>query len=363
MKNTLNKLIVSASMLFFAGGAFAVPAATTAVYIADNQNHAIRMVSIGTGIISTVAGTGVAGFSGDGGLATSAKLHNPFGVAVDTSGNVYIADTQNNRVRMIAVGTGIITTIAGNGSPSYSGDGGSATAAGLNYPTGVAVDTLGNVYIADQRNERIRKIVSGTITTVAGNGTVGNGGDGGPATSAQLYYPTGIALDPSNDLFIADSNNQRVRKVVGGTITTVAGSGNVGYSCKSGAAATSDGLHSPTGVSFDAEGFLYIADYGNQCVRVEFSGIDIDVIGNEIPTFGGDGGLFTGAELNYPAGVAGDASVGHLYIADDVNHRVRVVVYGSTITTFAGNGKAGYSGDGGLATAAQLYNPTGVAFH
>jgi trimeric autotransporter adhesin len=361
MKNKIIKLAISASILFSAGTA-AATAAATAVYIADNQNHAIRMVNIGTGIITTVAGTGVAGFSGDGGPATQAQLHNPFGVAVDATGNIYIADTGNNRVRKIAVGTGVITTIAGNGSPSYSGDGGTATAAGLNYPTGVAVDTLGNVYVADQRNNRIREIGAGIITTAAGNGNVGNSGDGGPAITAALYYPTGIAVDAYRNLYIADSNNQKIREVVFGIINTVAGTGSVGYTCSPGPSATAVGLHTPTGVSVDVSNEMFIADYGNQCVRVISTGIDAFAIGTGTPGYSGDGGSGPNAELNYPFGVAADALGGNLYIADYVNHVIRAVAYADTISTFAGTGTPGYSGDGGPATKARLYNPTGVAF-
>jgi len=332
------------------------------VYIADSQNNVVRQVLTGGSTISTAAGTGTQGFAGDGAAATSALLHLPSGVAADFSGNFYIADTINNRIRMVN-GAGIITTVAGNGAPSYSGDGGLATSAGLNNPTGVAVDLSGNIFIADQRNNRIRMVAFGTgiITTVAGNGTVGNGGDGGPATSAQLYYPTGIAVDGVHDLYIADSNNQKIRKVnAGGIISTVAGNGTVGYSCKNGVA-TGVGLHTPTGVALDLSGNLYIADSDNQCIRSvsNVGGLITTVAGNGISSFSGDGGPATSAALNYPTGVEVDLG-GNLFIADDVNHRIRVVV-GGVINTFAGNGTAGYTGDGGPATSARLYNPTGVA--
>jgi hypothetical protein len=333
------------------------------IYIADSENNRIRMVNV-SGIITTVAGNGTGGYSGDGGQAASAELHNPYGVAADSSGNLYIADTLNNRIRMVTVSTGIITTVAGNGAPSYSGDNGPAVNAGLNNPTGVAVDTSGNIYIADQRNNRIRMVSHGTITTVAGNGIVGNFGDGGPATSAELYYPTGIAVDGSGDLFIADTDNQKIRGVSSGTITTVVGSGTVGYNCNIPVAATSAGLHSPTGVATTPGGALYIAASGNQCVWTDSGGTFVSVVGNGIPNFGGDGRFYLdpSVELNYPTGVVW-AAPNNLYIADSVNQRIRAISPSGIITTFAGSGTAGFSGDGGPATGAQLYQPTGVAIY
>ncbi len=333
------------------------------IYISDSQNNRIRMVNV-SGVITTVAGNGTGWYSGDGGPATSAELHSPYGVAVDTAGNLYIADSLNNRIRMISVSTGIITTVAGNGTPSYSGDNGPAVNAGLNNPTGVAVDNTGNIYIADQRNNRIRMVAvsTGTITTVAGNGTVGNFGDGGPATGAQLYYPTGIAMDGSFNLFIADTDNQRIREVSSGTIATVAGSGTVGYNCNIPVAATSAGLHNPTGVATTPGGALYIAASGNQCVFSDSGGSFVSEVGNGTPSFGGDGKFYLdpSVELNYPTGVAW-ATPNNLYIADSVNQRIRTISSGGIITTFAGNGTAGFSGDGGPAVNARLYNPTGVA--
>jgi hypothetical protein len=333
------------------------------IYIADSQNNRIRDVNTVTDAINTLAGNGTGGFAGDGGPATSAELKVPYGVAVDSAGNAYIADAQNNRVRMVST-TGTITTVAGNGSAGSAGDGGPAVSASLNNPTGVAVDATGNLYIADQYNNKIRVVnTAGVISTFAGTGSVGNGGDGGLATAAAMYYPAGIALDGLGSLYIADTNNQRIRKVniSTGIITTVAGSGSVGYSCAAGGA-TAVGLHNPFGVAADGLGNIYIADTYNQCIRKVASGNINTLAGNGQASFGGDGGPATSAALNYPTGVAVDG-IGNIYIADVANNRVRMVSPLGTITTLAGTGVAGFSGDGGPATGARLYNPTGVAAH
>jgi hypothetical protein len=352
------------TLLVFAG-ALAAPAFGSTVYIADSQNNRVRAVN--SGFIFTVAGNGVGSFGGDGGFATSANLKNPTGVAVSGT-SLYIADNQNNRIRMVNLTTGIISTVAGTGAAGSGGDGGPATSAQLNGPYGVAVNISGDLLIADTNNNRIRlvNLITGIISTVAGNGTVGNGGDGGPATSAQLYHPMGVALDLSGDIFIADTDNQRVREVAGisGTISTVAGTGSVGYSCATGIA-TSAGLHNPTGVAALSPTIFVVADTGNQCVRVVVGGAIFSVIVNGIASYGGDGKLFSdpSVELNYPTGVAFDQATGNVYIADTVNNRIRFVSNTSGIvTTLAGTGTPGSSGDGGQAFGAQLYNPTGVAF-
>jgi sugar lactone lactonase YvrE len=215
-------------------------------------------------IITTVAG---GGSGGDGGAATNASLYDPYAVAVDSSGNLYIADTDNQRIRKVHNNT-IITTVAGNGTSGYSGDGGAATDASLAWPSSVAVDSTGNLYIADQNNNRIRKVgTNGIITTVAGKGNSGYSGDGGAATNANLYYPSGVALDPIGNLYIADRNNNRIRKVnTNGIITTAAGKGSAGYS-GDGGAATNATMDNPYGVGLDWSGNLYIADTENQRVR------------------------------------------------------------------------------------------------
>jgi sugar lactone lactonase YvrE len=314
-------------------------------------------VNLPNGIITTVAG---GGSGGDGGPATNANV-NPYGVAVDASGNLFIADTGDQRIRKVST-NGIITTVAGNGAGSYSGDGGPATNASLNAPYGVAVDASGNLFIADNLNSCIRKVsTNGIITTVAGNGTWGYSGDGGPATNAQLHFPDGVAVDASGNLFIADSGNQRIRRVdTNGIITTVAGNGSGGYSGDSGAA-TKASLHAPYHMAVDASGNLFIADLYNSRVRkVSTSGIITTVAGNGTWGYSGDGGAATNASLADPVGVAVDAS-GNLFIADYTKGRIRMVSTDGIITTVAGNGSASYSGDGGKAISASLYYPHDVA--
>ena len=342
------------------------------LYIADTGNLRIRKVS-GAGNISTVAGNGLFKFSGDGGAATSATLNLPRTVAVDAGGNLYIADSLSSRVRKVSLG-GIITTVAGNGQFTFSGDGGPAINASLKFPWGVATDSIGNFYIADTSNHRIRRVgADGIITTVAGNGTRtgsidGEGGDpaddlgdDGPATSASLNRPSSVALDAAGNLFIADRDNDRIRKVsTGGTITTVAGTGDPGFS-GDGGPATSASLNGPPNLALDAVGNLYIADRNNHAIRkVGTDGIITTVAGNGNRGFSGDDGPATSASLNRPGGVGVDA-VGNIYIADTNNHRIRKVSPEGTITTVAGSGEEDFSGDGGPATNASLSFPQGVA--
>jgi sugar lactone lactonase YvrE len=341
------------------------------LFIADANNSRIRRVDAATGVITTVAGTGTEGFSGDGGPATSASLSGPTGVAVDASGNLFIADFFDNRIRRVDTATGVITTVAGTGASGFSGDGGPATSASLSWPTGVAVDTSGNLFIADHRNHRIRMVDAATsvITTVAGAGPTGFGagsfsGDGGPATDAQLAEPLDVAVDAAGNLFIADWRSHRVRRVKAATgVTTTVAGGGVG----DGGPAISASLRSPSGVAVDALGNLFIADGGNNRIgRVDDATWVIATVAGGTSGFSGDGGPATSASLNVPSGVALDAS-GNLFIADRDNNRIRRVdgVTG-VITTVAGSGATGlaagsFSGDGGPATSASLNSPRGVA--
>ncbi len=292
------------------------------LYIADHVNHVIRKVDA-AGVISTVAGSGTRGFGGDGGAATAARLYDPHGVALDAAGNLYIADTDNHRIRKVDA-AGVISTVAGDGTEGFGGDGGAATAAQLFYPHGVALDAAGNLYIADGGNHVIRKVdAAGVISTVAGSGTRGFGGDGGAATAARLFYPHRVALDAAGNLYIADTVNNRIRKVdAAGVISTVAGSGTRGFG-GDGGAATAAQLYYPHGVALDAAGNLYIADGGNHVIRkVDAAGVISTVAGSGTRGFGGDGGAATAAQLRYPEGVALDAA-GNLYIADSGNNRIR----------------------------------------
>ena len=326
-------------------------------------------------LITTVAGNGVPGFSGDGGAAVQASLNTPAGIAVDAAGSLYIADYKNNRIRKVSPG-GVITTVAGNGIAGFSGDGGPATGARLNGPQGVAVDPAGNLYIADSANGRIRKMTpTGTITTVAGNGEYdlfaglsGSVGDGGPAIKASLNKPVDVAIDSAGNLFVADADlfMLRVRKVSPtGIITTAAGNGSLFFS-GDGGPAVSSGLGIPAGVAVDAVGNLYIATEDRDRIRkVTPGGIISTIAGSEQVGFSGDGGPATAASLTHPLDVAVD-STGSIYIADSRNQRIRKVSPDGTITTIAGSGpttfgSGGFSGDGGPATSALLNTPNSVA--
>ena len=329
------------------------------VYIADSSNRRIRKID-STGTITTIAGTGRLGFSGDGGPAVAAQLRSPYGVAVDGAGNLYIADASNNGIRKVD-STGTITTIAGTGESGFSGDGGPAVEAELRSPYGVAVDSAGNVYIADSSNWRIRKIdATGTITTIAGTGEFGFSGDGGPAVAAELRRPRGVAVDSAGNVYIADVGNHRIRKVDStGTITTIAGTGEFGFSGDGGPAVEAE-LRSPYGVAVDSAGNVYIVDVGDHRIRkVDATGTITTIAGTGYG-FSGDGGPAVAAELRDPYGVAVD-SAGNVYIADSSNRRIRKVDATGTITTIAGTGESGFSGDGGPAVEAELRSPYGVA--
>ncbi len=307
------------------------------LYIADSNNNVIRKVSAGTGLITTFAGTGVSGYSGDNGPATNALFNYPYGLSIDSAGDLYVADEGNSAIRMIAAATGVITTVAGNGTPGFAGDGGLAASSQLSYPLGTAVDSSGNLYIADSENSRIREVAAktGIITTVAGSGQFGYAGDGGPATAAELEDPWGVAVDSSGNLYIADTDNNVIRKVTAstGVITTVAGShpnpyDNYGGYSGDGGPATSALLYFPEDVAVDTSGNLFIADTYNQVIRevTASNGIINTIVGagpaSACGGFAGDGGPAFGAALCYPSGVfVGGAD--NLYIADGGWSRVR----------------------------------------
>jgi sugar lactone lactonase YvrE len=338
------------------------------LFIADEISHRIRKVAAATGLISTVAGNGTPGEAGDGGPATSAQLLNADGIAVDSLGNLYIGD--GNRIRMVTAVTGVITTIAGVQSYGFSGDGGPATSARLDGAKGIVFDNSGNLYFSDTRNFRVRMIAAATsvITTVAGGGS--GLGENQAATTVSLV-PDGLALDADGNLYIADFQNFRVRKVAKSTglITTVAGSGrlyDVASGSGDGGAATTARLF-PTGVVFDAQGNLFVAEAvgsGGFVRKVTPPMLPAllmkPVAGNGTAGFSGDGAVATAAQLNAPAGLAVDVA-GNVYIADLGNHRIRkIAVATNVISTIAGTGSAGFSGDGGAAPAAQLSSPSGV---
>lgn len=327
-------------------------------------------------MITTLAGNNTSGSgsgsSGDGGLATAASLLNPNDVTVDASGNVYLTDGGTTySIRKVSP-DGLITRFAGNNTSGFSGDGGPASAAALNFPQGLVMDNAGNLLISDGGNRVIRKVnPSGIISTIAGTpGTYGYSGDGGLATAAQMGFPCGLCVDATGAIYVADAGKHVIRRIsASGIISTVAGTGVAGYS-GNGGPATSAQLSAPTDVSVDASGNLYIADRDNHCIRkISTSGIISTVagLGGSLNYgFTGDGGPATSAKLNKPNSVSADAS-GNLYISDYTNNRIRKVNSSGTISTFAGNGQSSvlgdgpafYGGDYGPATSASLFAPYG----
>ena len=376
------------------------------LYIADTVNQRIRKVSPG-GTITTVAGNGGCCYSGDNGSATSAQLGRVLALTADPSGNLYVG-VSPVRIRKVST-SGIITTIAGDGTTGFSGDNGPATEAQFNYPAGLAVDASGNLFVADSSNNRIRRISTDSIvTTVAGTGALGNTGDNGPATEAQLQFPHSVALDPAGHLYIGAYSVRRIAS--DGTISTVTGTGGTGFDEDSGAATGTvpvdaagvavDGsgnlyvaevfnrrirrvsagkirtiagggtglggpapltmLQAPVGVEKDSAGNLYFSDTACACVyKVSAAGVLSVLAGTGADGYSGDNGPATSAQLYGPAGLAVNGA-GDLYVADTVNSRVRKIAAG-TITTVAGTGVSGYSGDGTAATGAQLANPKDVS--
>jgi sugar lactone lactonase YvrE len=321
-------------------------------------------IAAGSGLVSTIAGNeGSVTFSGDGDLATGARLNRPKRLAVDRSGNLFIADNENQRIRKVDAASGVITTIAGKGVYEEPRDNGPATTMFIAKPMGVAVDASGNVYFAETDNSFVRKIdmTTGIMTRVAGT-SFGFSGDGSPAIHAQLAFPSSVALDRDGNIYIADEYNFRVRKIAVGTgiITTIAGNGDF-IASGDGGPATAAGVLAAA-VTVDGAGNVYISDGSTSIRRVAAgSGIISTVVGSDRNEFSGDGGPASEAKLNYPSDLAVD-SLGNLYIADTDNQRIRKVDAGSgIITTVAGSGKQGFLGDGGDATAAALGMPSGVA--
>jgi sugar lactone lactonase YvrE len=367
------------------------------VYASDPGNNLVIRISF-NGTLTVVAGNGISGFSGDGGPATNASLNAPAGIALDTSGNLYIADTGNGRVRKVS--NGIIATIAGGSTQNVLGDGGPAINATLLKPTGLALDSSGNLFITDPSRSGVRKVSpSGIITTVKGEDFGGSGiavdsggnlyvaagsyvlkdangivttfaggtpgvcqspGSGVVATSACLHEATGVAVDAGGDVYIADTLDNLILKITNGILTTVAGSGAFGFFGDGGKAVVA-GLNEPVSVAVDPAGTVYIADSGNYRIRtVATDGIIETLGGNGQYGFSGDGGLAASASLFVPHGLAVD-STGNLYIADVGAGRIRKVSPSGIITTVAGNGTEGSSGDGGPATSASLAYPVSTA--
>jgi len=317
--------------------------------------------SVQSQTIDLLAGTGILAYSGDGGSAKAAQLCTPVGVAVDKFGNTYISDYGCWMIRKVNP-LGIITTIAGAYMvASPEGDGGPATASRLYRPAGIAVDTAANIYVCDHGHNKIRKISnSGIITTVAGTGSAGYNSDGILAINANLNNPLDVAVDRSGNIYIADQANCRIRKVnTNGIISTVAGNGVCGFS-GDGGLATSASISNAYGVEIDCKGNILIADYSNYRIRkVDSAGIITTIAGNGVLGYSGDGGQATLAQLSQPSSVCAD-SKGNIFVSDMNNQRIRKINALGIITTIAGNGTATNTGDGGLAVNATVNNPTGI---
>ncbi|MEZ4365431.1 MAG: hypothetical protein R2939_03975 [Kofleriaceae bacterium] len=339
-------------------------AADGTLYLADAQNYRIRKVDPQTGIISTFAGTGTNGYAGDGGPATAAEIGRAWGVAVDGDGDVYFADGTNHVVRRVDLATGTITTVAGTGEDGFAGDGGPATAARLRQPSSVGLDGAGNLFILDYADGRVRRVdaATGIITTIGGDGAWGASGDGGFATSAPATWSAGVVPRPDG-IYIAETAAHRIRRVdrATGLIETVAGTGNQGFEGDGGPAREAR-LSMPYALAFDAAGRMYISDTGNHRVRrVDADGTIATIAGTGAAGFGGDGGVASAAALDEPHGLAFDGA-GTLFVADHGNHRVRRIdATTGVITTHVGTGVLGSSGDGGPATSARLAGPWGLA--
>jgi len=315
-------------------------------------------------LISTVAGTGVKGYAGDGGPATQALLNNPFDLAFDPAGNLCFSDTYNHCIRRIDARSGVITTIAGTGEEGFSGDGGPATRARMNQPYGIVIDRAGNIYVADRLNGRVRRIdgASGVITTLAGNGSGKYSGDGGASTQAGLAEPNGFALDRAHRrLFITDVADHRVRVIdlVSGVITTFAGTGKGAHAGDGGPAASAD-VFGARAVALAPDDSLYIMERQGSSIRRVRDGVIETVAGTGARGYGGDGHDARHAVFNAPKEMAVDPA-GNVFVVDTENHAIRLIDAQSWIvTTIAGNGEAGPGGDGGPAHLALLARPHGA---
>ncbi|MCW3121029.1 MAG: hypothetical protein JWQ38_521 [Flavipsychrobacter sp.] len=309
---------------------FGIAIAAGNLYIADRHNNCVRMIN-SAGVVTTIAGTGTAGYNGDNIPATAAQLNSPVSVVVDHAGNVCVSDLGNNRIRRVDT-NGIITTIAGTGVAGYNGDDQPATAAQLNSPRGLAIGPRsGNVFLADQGNNRVRIIDDkANIITYVGSGVAGYNGDWVNCKDVMLNGPYAIAFDIDGELFIADVDNERIRRTLVGRIITFAGNGSKGYSGDFGAA-TAAQLNEPIGIAVDKNGILYIADGWNGCIRqVNTSGIIATIAGNGTLGYSGDGGPAVHAQLNDPYGVAVDDG-GNIYIADYGNNRIRYMTHPTAV--------------------------------
>lgn len=334
------------------------------IYIADEFNNVIRRVDYATHQITTIAGTGVAGFTGDNDQATAAQLNLPTAITFDANGNLLIADQGNSAVRRVDHQTGIITTIAGTGVAGYSGDNDLATAAQLSFPRGVVADVAGNIYISDSDNDVVRMVdhTTGVITTIAGTGIPGFSGDNGQANVASLFSPQGLALDAAGNLLIADRLNARIRELnlSTGVITTIAGTNSFGYSGDNGLA-TAAQLNRPSGVALDAVGNIFIADVQNYSVRRvdAVTGIITTVAGTGVFGYSGDNGPATSATFNRPSGVTVDAA-GDILIADFRNNVIREIPSGKIIVTVIPVADAASQANGafGVATVGDEPSPS-----
>ncbi len=330
------------------------------LYIADRNNNRVRKVDT-RGTITTIAGTGTAGFSGDGGLATQAQLNLPSGVALDGEGNIFISDRSNNRIRVID-SKGKIRTYAGSGNDGFSGDNGLALKASIDRPFGIVLDRKGNLYIADRRNNRVRKVnTQGIITTVAGDGGFFFMGDNGPAYRASIAGPTGVVVDDQGTLYIADRNNNRIRAVDSqGMISTIAGTGQQDYNGDSEVARDTN-LYLPFGVALNPDGTLLVIDRSHYRIRsIDLKRGSVKTIaGNGKKMFAGDGGPATGATLSFPHGIAVDKN-DNVLISDKGNYRIRKISQGGIIHTIAGNGIRGNIGDDMPAMKASIYGATSL---